>query len=337
MSQELEENNKSIPDINFKEIVKYQGRSSSTVERQVTVARYRTYSTFNFDQVQTAAQKCSIKASDDFGVIGVRTSEDRVDSDDPTQDPEHIRLDIGEKWVRALYALIGDRPFRWLDFETKDIFEYLIEGVLDETFLIEYYQDKRGELRFLTYGGSRYSERINSKHRFGFGMQFAAIQEEFSHNFIRKACSRPEFIRNLKRISYDPEGEAGYGTVETASMKTKYQNVIDPDARRVKEILENHKILVNEFVSKFSMYSPFVSGDLSMRFEISVNGRVILYLPEIKFPRPLTEIEREDIFYEIVRSAYAFIIDRTTSDSYDEFSIAIPPGQLLFDFLQDVK
>jgi hypothetical protein len=330
-------NDGPVPGIDFSDIIKCHGRSSSTVERQVTVSRYRTYSTFNFGQVQSAVQKCKIKASDDFGIIGVRTSKDNIAADDPIQNPEHIKLDVGDEWVRALFAVIGDKSFRWLDFESQDIFEYLIEGVLDETFLVEYYQDDQKELRFLTYGASRFSERINSKHRFGFGMHFASIQEDFSHEFIRRVCSRPEFIRNLRSISYDPEGEAGYGTVEVASMKTKYQNVIDPGARRVEEILNNAKILISEFGSKFSIYSPYVANTLSIRFDISVKGLVTLYLPEIKFSKPMTDIERENALYEIVRSAYAYITGGGAPCSLNQLGFLAPPGQLVFDFIQDIE
>src|SRR5690606_124078 len=106
--------------------------------------------------------------SDNFGVIGVRTSKDSTVADDPNQNLEDFRLDLGDEWVRALFAVIGDKYFRWLDLESQDIYEYLIEGVLDETFLVDYYQNEQKELRFLTYGGSRFSERINSKHRHGF-------------------------------------------------------------------------------------------------------------------------------------------------------------------------
>lgn len=335
MSHQSTENDAFTPKIDFDDIIKFQRRSSSTVERQVTVNRYRTFIPFDFEQVKRGIQKCKIKASDDFGVIGFRTSKDGTMADDPSLDPEHIKLDLGEEWVRALFAVIGDKYFRWLDFESEDIYEYLIEGVLDETFLVDYYQNEQKELRFLTYGGSRFSERIHSKHRYGFGMHFGAVQEEFSNEYIRHVCSRPEFVCNLRSISYDPEGEAGYGTVETATMKTKYQNVIDPDASRVREILDNSKIQIREFGSKFSIHSPFVANTLSIRFDISVKGRVTLYLPEIKFSKPRTDIERENTFYEIVRSAYAYITERAVPHPLNQLHFLAPQGQMVFDFLQN--
>ena len=166
-------------------------------------------------------------------------------------------------------------------------------------------------------------------------MHFVAVQEEFSHDYIRYVCSRPDFVRNLRSIAYDPEGEADYGTVEVASMKTKYQNVIDPDAKRVREILDNSKILIGEFGSKFSLDNSLVLGALTIRFDISVKGRVTLYLPELKFSRPMTDIERENTFYEIVRSAYAYITDTTVPHLASQY--IAPPGQMVLDFVREIR
>jgi len=330
-----EKNDSPRPEIKVNDILKRQDRSIFVNERQITVTRYRTYLQFDFNQVERAVQKCTIKATDDFGVITVKTSKDLVTTDTPTSNLEYNQSSLGDEWVRALFATIGDKSFQWLDFETLNIYEYLIGGVLNETFLIDYYQDKQNQLRFLTYGGSRAAERIQLKHQMGFGMYFAAIQEDFNYDFIRQICSKPDFIRNLKKIVYAPEGEDGYGAVDEALIRTKYENKIDPTAKRVKEILDNPKMLIREFEAKLIMSSPITLNKLNIRFNISMNGHITFYLPKIEFSRPKTDIDRENAIYEIVRSAYELVTK--TDQSYDLGQV-MPSGQMgMFEFLKDVE
>ncbi|MDA0246108.1 MAG: hypothetical protein OT477_22075 [Chloroflexi bacterium] len=321
------EYDETLPDLDFSEIIKFNRRSTSEVSRQITVIQYKTYNRpFSFSEIIEATQKCRLKPTEDFGVIKVRTSQDAHYDNNL----EKAYSDIGNNWVRALYAVIGDTNFRWLDINSSNIYEYILTNVLKETFLVEYYEGVANQLRFLTYGGSRFSERIQAKHTIGFGYNFYASMESFSYEFMRDIFSRQEFLDNLKRIGYLPSGEDGFGSVDIVTTKTRYQNVIDLTADRIKEICDNDKILISEFESRFPINIPSVKGTLNIRFEVSSKGQIIFHLPRLEFHSPLTDIERENIIYDVVRSAYAHV---TNSSQPRKFYA--PEGQLILDFLRD--
>lgn len=301
----------AIPHIDFNKYVKFSRRSSSEVERQVTVCRYRTYVGFDLQRTLAAVRKCELRPGDELGIIDWHTSTDLgPDKKDPKnhlEEDDAGGLDVGAEWIRALFGFISDKYFRWLDLESRDIYEYMIEGVLSETFLTEYYRNSTNELEFLTYGGSQHEERIKVKHRTCFEMQFGAQLVEFTYDFVRSVCERSEFRTTLKEIVYAPLGEAGYGTVDESSMKAKYTNIIDPTAERVKEILGNPKIRISEFSAKVTIQHPLVYNAINIRFHLTKRGRITLHLPQIEFHRPLTDVERENKVYEIVRRAYGRI------------------------------
>jgi len=324
------------PHIDFTKHIKLSGRSTSEVERQVTVCRYKTYVGFNFDQICAATQRGRLKLGEELGIIDIRTSKDA----ESTEENQLDRLegdDHETEWVRALFGFISDKYFRWLDLESRDIYEFMIEGVLSETFLAEYYQTSEGEIEFLTYGGSQREDRIKAKHRSVFRMQFGAQLVEFPYEFVRTVCSRPEFRTNLKEIGYAPLGEAGYGTVDKSSMKTRYANTIDWTAERVKEILENPKIQISEFSARATIHHLSVRTSLNIRFHLTKRGRVTLYFPRIEFNRPMTDVERENEFYEIVRVAYTYITGTKNIKSSGTDKQREVTQQLSLDaFLEDV-
>jgi hypothetical protein len=316
-----------LPHIDFSQYIKFSRRSSTEVERQVTVCRYRTYVGFDLQRILGAVRRCELKPGDELGIIDWHTSmESRTEEQDPKshfEEDDAGGLDVGAEWLRALFGFISDNYFRWLDLESRDIYEFMIEGVLASTFLTEYYRNSRDELEFLTYGGSQYEERIKTKHRTCFRMAFGAQLMEFTYDFVRSVCLRPEFRATLKEIVYAPLGEAGYGTVDESSMKTKYTNIIDPTAERVKEILENPKILISEFSAKVTIQHHLVYNDINIRFCLTKRGRVTLYLPQIEFCRPLTDVERENKVYEIVRRAYGRI---TGSQALESIAVGREKG-----------
>lgn len=304
-----------LPHIDFRRYIKFSRRSSSEVERQVTVCRYRTSIEFDHQKILAAVKRCELKPEDDLGIINWYTSTDSIpDQQETTKDLDKDEAEsstVGREWVRALFGFISNKYFRWLDLESRAIYEFMIEGVLSSTFLTEYFRNSEDELEFLTYGGSQYEERIKAKHRNCFRMIFGAQLMEFTYDFVRSICLRPECRATLKEIVYAPSGEAGYGTVDESSMKSKYTNIIDPRAERVKEILENPKILISEFTAKVTMEHPLVYDPVTIRFRLTKRGRVTLYLPQIEFVRPLTDVERENKLYEIVRKAYGHITDNS--------------------------
>jgi hypothetical protein len=183
----------------------------------------------------------------------------------------------------------------------------MINGILSETFMTEYYRNPQNELEFLTYGGTQHEARIKAKHQTCFRLNLRTDMIEFDPDVVRQVCLRPEFKLSLKRIGYLPLGEAGYGTVDRSSMQTKYANTIDTSAERVQEILTNPKIFIEEFSSRFTLPDPSVREPITIRFDFLKRGRVTLYLPKIDFYKPLSDVELERKFYEIVRNAYIYI------------------------------
>jgi hypothetical protein len=244
--------------------------------------------------------------------------------------------------LRALFGLIGDGYFRWLDSETRDIYEYAIRGVLKETFLTEYYANASKELEFLTYGGSQHEAQITTKHERCFGLSLHAQLMEFDYDFVRSICLKPEFKYTLKRIVYLPRGRADYGTVEKAFMQSKYRNVIDPDAERVKDILEDPDVLIDEFTARLVISTSETRSSITIRFDFTKRGRITLYLPEIEFWKQMSQIEFENRFYDIVRMAYfritgldisAMPAQRSEMEVYEQPYLDL--DQAFDDFLED--
>lgn len=311
----------SLPQINFSDIIKVSRRSSTEVERQVTICRYRTHIGFDFEQILNAVRRCEIRANDEFGVIGIQSSSDESNLEEQTSASE---------WIRTLYGIIGEQHFRWLEFESRNIYECMIPGTLKDTFLVEYYNEN-GELRYLTYGGARHSEKVASAHKKGFYFPLPAEQMAFTYDAIRQACSR---FKELQKISYTPEGQADYGTVDEASMKTNYQNIIDPNAEKVKEVLENPKIHIREFKARFSMSHKFSTEVLSIRFTLMQDGRVTLNLPKIEFGQQLTDQDREERFYAIVKDAHTRIVTQSVSSKHWKIGTYQTVDQSVMDFIK---
>ena len=158
-----ESSNDEIPDLDFQQIIKPQRKPNIDVGRQITVTHYRTRIGFDSEMIESALQKCKLRPSDDIGMINLRSLRENSEPGNKTTEDGTIDLDVGQDWVRSLFGIIGEKGFRWLDLKTRNIYEYIITGTLNETFLVEFYRNIDNEVRFFTYGGSRYGDRINRK------------------------------------------------------------------------------------------------------------------------------------------------------------------------------
>jgi hypothetical protein len=326
-----------VPEIDFRQFLRLERKSRSEVERQVTVARYRVRVSFDFARIEQALNACKLRASDEVGMLDIRTSRNHDTTGQETMPMESQKDEGDQDWIRSLFGVIGEKRFRWFDFDTRSIYEGLISGTLQETFMVEFYKNIKNELNFLTYGGVRYGSRIIQKLQDCFRSGLVAERDYFDYPYLRSTIARDDFRLTLKRIDYSPEGQDDYGTVDQASMRTRYSNIIDPDAQRIKEILENERILIQEFGARSSLYVDEVRQVVAFRFEMSRNGLVTIFLPEIEFPRPMQDIEFENEYYKVVRRIYSFITGTVPIRPAAYNSNDILADQLVMEFLRDSR
>jgi len=318
-------------EIDFNEFISLERKQkTSGIERQITISRYATALDFNFEAVHEAIQRCKIRTNDDFGVIQVRTSKDNEST--TKTDSSIVELNIGSEWIRALFGVIGETSFRRLNFESWHIDEYVIRGILKETFLVEYYQ-QNGKLWFLTYGGSKDSNKIEIKHKMGFKDPLRAEAIESDYETVRETCL--SFKDRLSNITYVPKGQPDYGDADSASLKTKHKKTLNTNAKLIREILQKPEILLREFEAWHTIKSDFIEEEIRLKFKFSKTGRVTLYVPEIPFIKSLSQIDFEDRFYTIIRGTYAEITagwECTPASNLAENS-----EQLLMGFVEDVE
>ena len=290
-------------EINFNEFISFgQKKNNSGVKRQITICNYATELKFDFREILQAVHNCRIRRNEEFGVINIRNSEYLI-----KEDNNYItELDTGKEWVRALFGIIGDIPFQRLDDSLSNIEQYIIKGMLKDTFLIEYYQQS-GNLCFLTYGGSDKSSKIEQKHAIGFKECLNSELVEFENDTVREICL--SFKKELSSLEYFPEGQPDYGDARSATLKAKPKKILKSDAKLIRETLENPKIIINNFEANYILENDFFTKAIKMNFKFSRSGSVTIHVPEVSFQKYLPEIDFENKFYEIIRSVYSKITD----------------------------
>lgn len=310
----------------FNEFISLERKQkSSGIKRTVTISKYATALPFNFENIMEAIRRCQIRKHEDFGIINIRDSKN---SDLSKKESKITEMNVGTEWIRGLFGVIGEIPFRRLDYETLHIEQYILKGMLKETFLVEYYQ-QGGHLCFLTYGGSDKSNKIEQKHKIGFGKELNAEPIEFEYDKVREICL--SFKEQLSSIDYIPKGQPDYGDADLASLKTKQKKILKFDAKLIRETLEKPEILIQNFEAWHSIENHFFGKEIRLKFKFSKNGHITIYVPEISFKKYLPEIEFENIFYDIIRSAYAEITDweYLPTNDYQQKNTE----QLLLDFI----
>lgn len=293
-------------------------RKKKSEPRQVTVSKYQTSTRFDFDKLKTALDNCLLKSNDEFGIIKLTYLEEN-------------------NTARALFGLVGEMIFRKVNYLSREIDEYTMEGVLKKTFLVEYYKQSDSNIGFFTYGDPKYFNKAQEKHKYGFSQSIEAELVEFGYEKTRDV-----FLENkttLQSIRYKPNGQEYYGDTDYATVENKRKHNgwkrLDCNAEIIKEILSNKSILLDDFRGTIEVENPFFKdGKHGAEFKLSQKGTLTLFLPELKLSHTsINDIEFENKLYDIVKATYKRIIGEDwLNNSYNETSSI---EQIAMDFINE--
>jgi hypothetical protein len=308
MTSEIDNDTSEQEYLDFNQYIQLNKKARSE-PKQVTVCKYKTNENFNIQLLSKAIKQCYLKANDEFGIIKESISDD--------------------KKMRALFALIGETTFRRANITNRSIDNYVMQGALKCSFLVEYYEQENNKLGFFTYGDSKYFNKVQEKHKIGFGKSIDAELVEFGYDRTRDICLK--FKNALKLVRYEPHGQEDYGNTDSATLKktnTYGKKTLDNQAKIVKDVLFNKDISLDTFEGYIDSIDPKITTK-NIHFKLSKTGSITLFLPELKLSNAkwLTEIEAENKLYDFVKKSYTQII----SEDWISMSGNVQPAQQEID------
>lgn len=312
MTSEIDNSASEQEDLDFNRYIQKDKKKKSD-PRQVTICKYKTSENFDNQLLNKVIKKCYLKANDEFGII-----KESIDDD---------------KKMRALFALIGEITFRIANISNRTIDNYTMQGVLKRSFLVEYYEQENNKLGFFTYGDSKLFNKVQEKHKIGFGKSIDAELVEFGYDRTRDICLN--FNNVLKLIRYEPHGQEDYGNTDLATLKKTNahgEKTLDNKAKIVEEILSNKNIFLDAFEGYIDSVDPEITTE-KIRFKLSKTGTITLFLPELKLSRYtfLDEIDAENKLYDFVKKTYIQIVDEDWISMNSDIQLTQQEIDMFFD------
>jgi hypothetical protein len=304
--------------IDFNKFIR-SNRKKKSEPRQVTVSKYQTFTRFDFGKLKTALDKCFLKSNEEFGIINLTYLEE-------------------ENTARALFGLVGELTFRKVNYLSRKIDEYIMDGILKKTFLVEYFKQPDGNIGFFTYGDPKYFKKVQEKHKVGFDKPIEAELTEFGYEKTREVCLN--FNTTLKSIRYEPNNHKYYGNTDSAAVENKRKHGgrknLDYNAEIIKEILSNENILLDDFEGTIEINDPSVKNrKYVVEFKLSQKGTITLFLPELKLSSvSIDDIEFENKLYDVVKTTYKNIVGEEWLNSSSIETLS--PEQAIIGFINGV-
>lgn len=266
--------------------------SDINTHRNISIVRYETQYPFDSVQINHFFKRNILKMGYNFGCIDVKNNNDTI----------HL-----------LFARMGDKRHTSAIFDSETRFyssrsSFRIKNIIASTTHVDNFPDENNKLNLLVFnGGSIQKETLFSQYRY-FLSKSLPKQLDFNETELRKLCF-DKFHDKLLDISFNPVKEPGFGNTQQAQYKSEPDNILNPNAEKIKELKEKGNIIITSFRSYVTSTHDDLSKEYDVKFTIHSNGKIELEFPKLVWiDLDFEEIEMK--FYEFARKIYDEIVSK---------------------------
>ncbi|MDI3486238.1 MAG: hypothetical protein PWQ50_1458 [Methanolobus sp.] len=256
-------------------------------KRTLSIIRYETKYAYDSIKISEHFKKNILKAGKDFGCIDIQDNESSI---------------------HTLFAKMGNRRHTTATFDSNtreylSRYSFKLKNLIVSTIHVDNFPGKNNNLNLLVFnGGNIKNDLLFSQYRFFLGKSLPQ-KMTLNESELRRLCFE-KFQKNLSDISFNPVKEKEFGNTRKAEYKSDPENILDPNAEKIKELQENKTIIINGFESSIISTHNYLAQNYEINFSVDINGKIELTFPKLKWIDIESEQDMEIYFYDFAKKIY---------------------------------
>lgn len=229
--------------------------------KTLSIIKYKTNVTYDKNKLMSTFSKNKICVTKEFGCIYPRNYE------------SHISAFFGKLGKKSLIGLDSDSD------DNPRLRRYNIGNVILATMYVDHFSED-GKLALLVFNGGNIKKELwYNIYESLFGVS-ELTPAKFKETELRKLFIN-KYYNSLLEIKYDPASQEEFGNAKEGELKSFRSKKLNPEAERIKDIIDNPEIKIKRFQSEVFETYEHVNESCRVKFTINIDGNITLDFPKI--------------------------------------------------------
>lgn len=270
------------------EIILDSNVSDIDIYKTLSIVKYKTNIAYDHDNIISAFSENKLCITKEFGCIYIRNY------------GNHVSILFGKLGKKNLIGLDDDSD------NNPRIRRYIIDKVILATMYIDHFSED-GKLSLLVFNGGNIKKEL-WYNIYGSLFNVSKLtpakfkEKELRNLFVTK------YYNSLIEIKYDPASQEEFGNAKEGEYKSFRSKKLNPEAERIKDIIDNPEIKIKKFQSEIFDTYEHINKSCRVVFTIEIEGKISLEFPKIEWIDFKDNYDIEEHYYLFAKKIYDKII-----------------------------